>query len=419
MRRTFLLLSAGVAAGVAVGVAAPESMSTIRALVAAQATEGQAAVARGGDGHGHGEEGESHEEEGGLVELSQDQIEAAGIRTAAVGPGPIDRLITVPATLVADQDRLVRVPARVSGTVAELRRRLGDEVAAGDLLAVIESREMAEAKADLLAAARQDELARTTLERERRLWERRVSAEQDFLKARAEADEARVRLDLARQRLIALGLGEAEVTALLQSNVGANGTLRRQEVRAPIAGRVIARRAEPGAAVGAETELFTIADLSQVWVELAVRPEDLVYVREGQEVTVTSPTGSEEASGTARVAFVSPIVDQETGAARVVAILPNGDGRWRPGSFAIAVIAAGGGEAEIAVPRDAVQTIKGETVVFVRTERGFERREVVLGRGNERVAEVVFGLDPGDVVATANAFVLKAQLARGEAAHSH
>lgn len=417
MRHIFLL-STGLVAGLAAAVLVPDVPAAIRAVIMPQAAQGGVA-APGGDGHGHGNGQESHEAEEGHVELSQEQIDTARIGTAVVGPGAIDRLITVPATLVADQDRLVRVPARVSGTVAELRRRLGEQVAAGDLLAVIESREMAEAKADLLAATRQEALARNTLEREQRLWERRVSAEQDFLKARAEADEMRVRLDLARQRLIALGLGEAEIAALLRSNASANGSLRRHEVRASIAGRVIARRAEPGAAVGPETELFTIADLSQVWVELAVRPEDLVYVREGQEVTVTPPTGGGEASGTGRIAFISPVVDQETGAARVVAILPNGDGRWRPGAFAIAVIAAGGGEAEIAMLRDAVQTIKGETVAFVRTERGFERREVVLGRGNERVVEVIFGLDPGDVVATTNSFVLKAQLARGEASHSH
>lgn len=413
--RKLLLLTTGLVTGFALAMAVPEVPSRLRSLVTAPAAQGQVAPA-GGDGHGHGAGG--HEEEEGAIELSQEQIDTAGISIVEAGPSTIDRLITVPATLAADQDRLVRVPARVSGTVAELRFRLGAEVARGDLLAVIESREIAETKADLLAAARQEALARTTLERERRLWERRVSAEQDFLKARADADEARVRLDLARQRLIALGLAEPEVAALLQANAPPNGSLRRHEVRAPIAGRVIARRLEPGAAVGAEAELFTIADLSQVWVELSVRPDDLIYVREGQEVTVTPPTGG-DLSGSGRIAFVSPLVDLETGAARVVAALPNAEGRWRLGSFAVAVIAAGGGEADLVVPREAIQTVKGETVVFVRNDRGFERREVVLGRGNERVVEVVFGLDPGDRLAAANSFVLKAQLARGEAGHSH
>jgi cobalt-zinc-cadmium efflux system membrane fusion protein len=93
------------------------------------------------------------------------------------------------------------VPPRVSGIVAELRYRLGQEVAAGDLLAVIESREIAEAKADLLAAARQEALSRNTLEREQRLWERRVSAEQDYLRARqVEPDPGLLSLGARRSR---------------------------------------------------------------------------------------------------------------------------------------------------------------------------------------------------------------------------
>jgi len=415
--KRILLVTTGIVVGIAIAAVKPEVPMGIRAWIVPAPQPGQERPAGGGDGHGHA--GENHGGEAGEVELTPEQIESAGIQTAAVRGGSIERLITVPATLAADQERLVRVPPRVSGIVAELRYRLGQEVAAGDLLAVIESREIAEAKADLLAAARQEALSRNTLEREQRLWERRVSAEQDYLRARAEAEEARVRLDLARQRLVALGLGEAETSAILQAGSNGASSLRRHEVRAPIAGRIIARRAETGSAVTAEADLYTIADLSQIWVELSVRPEDLIYVREGQRVTVTPPTGGEANAAIARIAFVSPVVDQETGAARVVATLPNPDGRWRPGGFAVAVIEAAGAEADITVSREAVQTMAGESVVFVRSDHGFERREVVLGRGNERVVEVLFGLDAGDVVATVNSFILKAQLSRGEAGHAH
>lgn len=419
-----LLLASGAVAGLVAGAFAPDLSGAIRAIIIPPSAQSQAGGNPGGHGgHGHGSEEGEHEEDANLVELAPDQIEASGIQTAQVGAGTIDRLMTVPGTLAADQDRLVRVPAKVSGNISALRRRLGDQVSAGDVLAVIESREVAEAKSEYLTALRQEQLARVTFERERQLWGRRVSAEQDFLKARAEADEARMRVDLTRQRLGALGLSEQEVSGLGQIAAGGTGAaLRTQEVRASISGRVIARRAELGAAVSPETELFTIADLSTVWVELAVQPDDLPYLREGQTVSVTQPsagaTGAESA-GEGEVAFVSPVVDQETGAARVVARLGNPDGRWRPGAFVVAVVAAGGAQADVVVTRDAVQTIKGENVVFVRTEKGFERRDVVLGRANDRVAEVVFGLDAGETVATTNSFILKAQLARGEAAHSH
>jgi cobalt-zinc-cadmium efflux system membrane fusion protein len=134
-----------------------------------------------------------------------------------------------------------------------------DTLAAGDGLAIIESREIADAKGEFLAASRAANLANVTLTRETRLWKQRVSAEQDFLQARAAAEEATIRLDLARQRLSALGLAGNEIAALAAQPVAA---LRRLELRAPIAGRVIARAAVQGAAVAADAELFSVADLT-------------------------------------------------------------------------------------------------------------------------------------------------------------
>ena len=361
---------------------------------------------------GHAHEGEAHAE--GELHMSAEQIEAAGIRLLEIGGGIIARQVTVPGTITASADRLARVPARVAGTVAELRRRLGDQVAAGDVLAVVESREIAEAKADYLAALRSEALARTTFERERRLWERKISAEQDFLKARTEAEEARIRVDLTRAKLSALGLGLNEINALPGQPTDA---LRRQEVRAPLAGRITDRRIDLGGAVSPDTEAFVVADLSAVWVEMTVPAGDLAYVREGQMVRVPSPGSGEPGEG--RIIFLSPVLDNQTRTARAVAELPNPEGVWRPGAFVTASIATEEQAVELLVPTDALQTIEGETVVFVRTAEGFEKREVVLGRRDEGGAEVVFGLDAGEQIATANSFVLKAELGKSEAGHEH
>jgi membrane fusion protein, heavy metal efflux system len=366
---------------------------------------------QGAAGHAHAGEGHGHAE--GELPMTAEQIEAAGIRLAEIGGGTIARRVSVPGTVTASADRLARVPARVAGTVAELRRRLGDQVAAGDVLAVVESREIAEAKADHLAALRSEALARTTFERERRLWERRISAEQDYLKARTEAEEARIRVDLTRAKLSALGLGAQEIAALPGQPTDA---LRRQEVRAPLAGRVTDRRIDLGGAVAPDTDAFVVADLSVVWVEMAIPAADLAFVREGQAVTVS---GGAEPPGEGRIIFVSPVLDTQTRTARAVAELPNPDGTWRPGAFVTAGIATEERAVEVLVPVEALQTLEGETIVFVRTEEGFEKREVVLGRRDERGAEVVFGLDAGERVATANSFVLKAELGKSEAAHGH
>jgi membrane fusion protein, heavy metal efflux system len=112
--------------------------------------------------------------------------------------------------------------------------------------------------------------------------------------------------------------------------------------------------------------------------------------------------------------FVSPLLDKDTRAARVVASVDNAALKWRPGSFIRAEIPTDETPAAIVVPKTALQSLKGDTVVFVRTPDGFEARKVGLGREDARLAEVLAGLDAGERIATANTFNLKADLGKAE-----
>ena len=416
---SLVALLAGVM-GIAAAAAVPAVPQALRRAVGLSApavpaaAPGPAAPAAGGPGKAAGaaaEEG-GHAEEGKIA-MTAEQVAAAGIEVAPVGGGVLVNRVAVPGVLTASQDRLARVTARVGGTVAEVRKGLGERVAKGDVLAVIESREIADAKGEYLAGVRTAGLATTTLGREERLWKQRISAEQDVLQARVSAEEARIRVDLARQRLYALGLTDAEVAGLPRQPVAA---LRRLEVRAPIAGQVTARAAVLGAAVGSDAELFSVADLSTLWVEMSIPPRDLPMVRQGQGVTVS---GEGDAKGEGRVIFVSPLLDPETRSARAVADLGNADGAWRPGAFVTASLATAEQPVDVLVPRDAVQELEGEKVVFVRTPDGFEKTEVALGREGADGFEAIFGLDAGTEIAIVNAFSLKAELGKGEAGHGH
>ena len=192
--------------------------------------------------------------------------------------------------------------------------------------------------------------------------------------------------------------------------------LRRQDVRAPITGRITARPVVLGAVVAAEAEVYTVADLSVVWVEMAVPPADLIFVKEGMTVRVR---GEGEARAEGRIVFLSPVLDPETRSARAVVEVPNLEDAFRPGGFATADVATAEQRADVLIPRGAVQQIGGESVVFVRTAGGFEKREVVLGRGDQEGVEVVFGLDPGERYAAGNSLILRAELGKAEAEHSH
>jgi cobalt-zinc-cadmium efflux system membrane fusion protein len=391
----------------------PGARSTLSAL----ATIGSISAPKMHDAHGHapghGREDHKHGSEG-MITLTPEQIQRAGLELAPIESGTLTRRLTVPGTVIPDSDRIGRVAAKVVGTVAELRKRLGDRVEKGEVIAVLESREVAEAKSEYLASAVVFDLQKTLFEREQALWDKKISAEQQYLRARAAFTDAQLKMNVARQKLSALDLTDAEVAALPSQPTN---TLRHKEIRAPISGEVVERRVDLGAPVGGEgheKELYVVADLSSVWLDLSVPLADLDMIRPSQPVT-TGPDGRI----TGVIVFVSPVLHAETRTARVIAALDNRDRAVRPGTFLTAQIAVEQQSVDLRVPKAALQSIGGEQVVFVRTSEGFEKREIVLGKSDDRHAEVVFGLDPGEQIAVANTFILKAELGKSEADHGH
>lgn len=345
-----------------------------------------------------------------VVVMDDERIKLAEIDLRPAGPALIARRLIVPGTIVPDAGRVAHVSVKLSGTVAELRKNIGDDVVKDEVLAVLESREVADAKSEYFSAKLSNELQQDLTARDKSLWEGRAVPEQQYIKSRNAAAQSEMRYGIARQKLMALGVTDTEIAGLPQAP---DGTMRSQNIRAPISGRVAERKVEAGTAVGRdslETELFVIVDLSRVWVELAVSSTDLPLVREGQPVDVALRGTTEPGSG--KIVFVSPLLDKETRAARVVASLGNANGLWRPGSFVTAGIAVERRDAAVAVPFSAVQTVDGRKVVFVRTKEGFEKRDVVLGRRDGPVIEIASGLSAGETVASSNTFSLKAELSK-------
>ena len=337
----------------------------------------------------------SDNEEPSIVKLTDDQIVAAGIELAPVQQG------------TPDANRIARVSVKLSATVAELRKNLGDGVTKDEVVAVLESREVADAKSEYLAARLTGELNKDLYERDKILWDRRVTSEQQLLRSHSAVTQAKVKLDIARQKLFALGVTEKEIAALPDEP---ETNLRRQDVRAPKSGRIVDRKVDLGAAVGRdnlETELFTIADLDRVWVELAVSPTDLPLVQEGQTVSVAAHGLAYRAVG--KIVFISPMLDRETHSARVVAEIGNPDGNWRPGSLVHCTVEIEEHSAPLTVPASAIQTVGKDKVVFVRTAEGFEKRSVTLGQGDDRINEVLAGVRAGETIAVTNTFALKAE----------
>ncbi len=284
---------------------------------------------------------ESHEREAaspeaghGKVNLSAEQIDAAGIALENVGPASIRETLPVYGVVSPNAERMRDVAARFPGVIRAVNRKTGDAVRKGEALATVESDE----------------------------------------------------------------------------------SLQTYALLAPLDGVVVARNANPGEQSGAKV-LFTVADLSSVWVELALFPRDVGKVRVGQSVRVTSAdTGR---AGEGKIVYVAPFGSSASQTLSARVLLDNQERTWAPGLYVTAHVTLAESEVPLAVRSAAVQTIENQSVVFVQGEDGFEPRAVSAGRTDGQWVEIVSGLHAGDTYVAANSFILKAELGKGSAAHGH
>lgn len=332
------------------------------------------------------------------VEMDAARIAAARLVVQPVSSSGLAAEIVAQATVEAEPGAQALLTARAAGSVSRINKRLGDPVRAGEVLALVESREASQIAAARSVAAAKADLAGKTVARERRLYDQRVSARQDLEAAEAEYASAQ-----AEARSASAAVGAADVSR--------DG--RYVMVISPITGRITSAPASLGAFVQPETELFRVADPSRLQIEAAVTAPDARRIRPGDPAVVELSDG---ATANAVVRSVTPGVDEMTRAATVVLTLTGGQGLLQPGQAVRARITARQSSSQgIVVPEDAIQTWEGQDVVFVRTPKGFVARPVLVGARAAGRAEVTSGLRPGESIVVKNAFLLKAELAKGEA----
>lgn len=341
----------------------------------------------------------------GEIRADMAQIASAGIKVARVIEAPAGAEVLAAGTLTPATDATGHVTARTSGTVTRLVAKLGDSVRAGQGLAIIDSREVAEAQASHAIAVRSEALARATFQREETLYQQKVIARADYDQARAAYDKARIEAQLGAEAVRALGVKPGSGSRLFT-------------LVSPVSGEVASVSVTPGEFVSPERELFQVVDRRQVWAELRIPAAELANVRPGQQARV-SVQGADH-DHPAHIRFLSPSVDPGSGSARAIAVVQNPDGELRVGQTVTARISTGGaGPLKPSVPRSALQDVDGKQVVFVRTPAGFEVRAVTTGAGSDAAVPILSGLKLGEQIAVANTFVLKAELGKSEAEHAH
>lgn len=370
------------------------------------------------ESHGHGEDDHSSHEghdDDGSVGLTQEQMDRFDVRTVAVASGPIPVIIDRPAEVIYNENALAHVVPRVPGIARTVEANEGDQVAEGDVLAVLDSRELADAKAAYLASLERLTLAKDNFDRAEALIGKRIVSEKTHLTAKTDFAEARINLRGARQKLLALGIGETRLREIAEQD---EGDLTDYVMRAPLGGTIVTRHLSRGESVQTDREAFIIADVSTVWVDISIYAHDLERVSAGQPVTIETDGGLEVA-GT--IAFVTPNVSEETRTARARVELENAPKLLRPGMFVTARISLTAEPVDMRIPASALQTHEGQSVVFVKEgdDGALKPRPVTLGRSNGTYVEVLAGLKPGDAVVAKGAFLVKSQLAKSDFDDGH
>jgi cobalt-zinc-cadmium efflux system membrane fusion protein len=329
------------------------------------------------------------------LKLDPKEIAAAGIAVEAVVAGNLGTEILAPALTTAQPSGVASLTAHAEGTISRLNKRLGDPVRAGEVLALVDSKDAAQIASDLSSADARAILARHIAEQEEALFQQGATSKRSMQSAQASLAAAQA--DARRAR-------NAAATANLSSDGHSVAVI------SPLSGRITAQTAALGGFVGTTTELFRVSDPHFMQVEAQLTATDAARVHPGDASILMLPNGT---VAKAVVRSITPALDPQTRTQTVVLSIPDGL-PLAPGETLQARIMPRGTAANaIIIPEDAVQSLDGRDSVFLRTDNGFVVRHVSVGSRGAGQASVITGLQPGQRIATRNAFLLKAELGKG------
>ncbi|HVY06976.1 MAG TPA: efflux RND transporter periplasmic adaptor subunit [Burkholderiales bacterium] len=344
-----------------------------------------------------------------LIRLSEDEAQSSGVRVEALASRQFVDQVVLTAVIRTNQDRIAHIAPRVSARITRVDAKLGDRVKAGQVLAILDSIELGEAHSAQQQALSQYALAKSDFDRAGKLKAEDIIAEKDYLRARSEFEKAKAALRAADDKLRLLDAPHP------RAGIEASSMF---PVNAPFAGIVIEKDAVLGELARPDKSIFTVADLSTLWIEANLFERDLGRVRIGAPASVTvSAYPNETFAGV--LTYISSMVDKESRAVQARVEVPNPDGRLKPEMFATASIETASTTKALALPQEAVLLMNGQTIVFVARDGGYETRPIEVGdRAGARLL-VRSGVSEGERVVIAGAYVLKSRVLKSQIGDAH
>ena len=343
------------------------------------------------------------------IRLEPAAIENLKLEFSEVMTEVIQQSLRAAGTVRLDEKRVIEVTPKISGMIVDDPTSLGDPIEKGDTLGTLQSPELAEMIANYVAAEEAMRFAMAEVEQERALEAKKLSSVEQLREKEQALTLALTSHARALQPLKLLDFNEGTIHSFLSNVEVANYTTL--ELKAPASGEIILKTVRRGAAVEHDQSLFTVADLSQLWVDFYVSLREVDSLETGGRVLVDSSVSQNQRE--AEVLYISPVADDKSRAVLVRALLENADGAWRPGTpvsvSAVATAAAGGGA--LAVPNSSLVDFDGGKAVFVKEDDGsFLPTPVETGASDASMTQILNGLDEGQIVVSRNAAQLKGHL---------
>jgi cobalt-zinc-cadmium efflux system membrane fusion protein len=367
--------------------------------------------------HGHtATKEENHQkEETNLISLTPEQIKRFDIKTTTLSVENFQKKITLSGQVSLNENKVAHVTTPLQGVVKQIFKGLGDDVKLGENLATLQSRDMAEARSAYLAAYKQFTLRKKLYDLEEARWKKVFKTGTEFIKTRNDYENSKIDLEQKKQKLLALSLSENEINKLPYQA----SALNIYAITSPLNGKVLERNLTLGEVVEVDKQVFVVADLSTVWVNLAIPSSDLPSIKQGQKVLLLDSNGGNK--NVEKIMYLSPLINDQSRTGRAIIELSNTQNEWRPGDFITAQVIVEETSDLLSIPREAIQTINGTPHVFLETKKNtFEAKAVTLkNNGQSHFVQILDGLSAGDKVVTSNNFILKAELGKSEAEHAH
>ena len=362
------------------------------------------------------EKKDEHDEhkEADNVKMTAEVQKQNGVVVAPAKKQRLGGAISVTGKVEANADRIAHVSPRISGKIVAVRASLGDSVTSGQTLVTLDSVELGEAINRYYQSKTKLALAQSNMDRIKNLVDKKIAARKDIFQAETDYKMAQTELHTDEERLSMYGISTADINS-------ENRKRPLLTVRSPIGGVITEKQAVTGELSDPSKSLYTVADLSSVWVMIDINEKDLAKVRKGQGAVVTVGAFPDH-KFKGRITYIADLVNEATRTVKARIVVANPGRKLKPEMFATVELALPADTPPVlAVPEEALQEFEGEKVLFV-TEDGteFEPRKVELGRAAGGMAEVLSGLKEGERYAAKGSFLLKSEMQKGELGeHGH